>query len=47
MVAAVLGPTGGGCKPAPEEGSAVERLQHLVDTERLSMPVRVQALLAG
>lgn len=33
-------------KPAPREWSALECLQHLVDTERLSMPVRVRALLA-
>jgi hypothetical protein len=33
-------------KPAPTEWSALECLQHLVDTERLSMPVRLRALLA-
>jgi hypothetical protein len=34
-------------RPAPREWAALECLQHLVDTERLSMPVRVKALLAG
>ncbi len=34
-------------KPAPGEWSAVECLQHLVETERFVMPVRVKALLAG
>ena len=33
--------------PAPDEWSAIECLQHLVDTERLVFPVRLQALLAG
>ncbi len=33
-------------KPAPTEWSALECLQHLVDTERLSMPIRLKALLA-
>ncbi|MFN8454675.1 MAG: DinB family protein [Anaerolineae bacterium] len=32
---------------APGEWSALECLQHLVDTERAVFPVRVQALLAG
>jgi hypothetical protein len=34
-------------RPAPREWAALECLQHLVDSERLSMPVRVKALLAG
>jgi len=34
-------------RPAPGEWSAIECLQHLVDTERLVFPVRLQALLAG
>jgi uncharacterized damage-inducible protein DinB len=34
-------------RPAPGEWAALECLHHLVDTERLSMPIRVQALLAG
>ena len=34
-------------RPAPEAWAALECLQHLIDTERLSMPVRVQALLTG
>ena len=34
-------------KPAPGEWSALECLQHIVDTERLSMQGRVRALLAG
>jgi len=34
-------------RPAPGEWSAIECLQHLVDTERLVFPVRFQALLAG
>lgn len=33
--------------PAPGEWSAIDCLQHLVDTERWVFPVRVQALLAG
>jgi len=33
--------------PAPGEWSAVECLQHLVDTERDIFPVRVQLFLAG
>lgn len=33
--------------PAPGEWSALECLQHLVDTERRVFPVRLQALLAG
>jgi len=34
-------------RPAPGEWSAIECLQHLVDTERMVFPVRLQALLAG
>jgi len=34
-------------RPAPGEWSAMECLQHLVDTERMVFPVRLQALLAG
>jgi hypothetical protein len=34
-------------QPAPNEWSAVECLQHLIDTERYVMPVRVRAFLAG
>lgn len=33
--------------PAPGEWSALDCLQHLVDTERWVFPVRLQALLAG
>ncbi|MGB7873577.1 MAG: DinB family protein [Anaerolineales bacterium] len=33
--------------PAPDEWSAVDCLQHLVDTDRSVFPVRIQALLAG
>src|SRR5438045_1779905 len=33
-------------RPAPMEWSALECLQHIVDAERLSMPVRLKALLA-
>ena len=33
--------------PAPSEWSAVECLQHLIDTERWVFPARVEALLAG
>ncbi len=33
-------------KPALTEWSALECLQHLVETERLAMPVRLKALLA-
>jgi hypothetical protein len=34
-------------KPAPGEWSALDCLQHLVDTERFVFPVRVEAILAG
>ena len=34
-------------RPAAGEWSAMECLQHLVDTERMVFPVRLQALLAG
>jgi hypothetical protein len=34
-------------KPAPNEWSALDCLQHLVDVERVSTPVRLKALLAG
>ncbi len=34
-------------KPAPGEWSALECLQHLVEVERDSFPVRLQALMAG
>jgi len=33
--------------PAPGEWSALECLQHLVDTDRSVFPVRIKALLAG
>ncbi len=33
--------------PAPGEWSAVECLQHLLDTERMVFPVRVRAFLSG
>jgi hypothetical protein len=33
-------------RPAPTEWSALECLQHIVDAERLSQPVRLKALLA-
>ncbi|HVO41256.1 MAG TPA: DinB family protein [Aggregatilineales bacterium] len=33
-------------KPAPMEWSVLDCLQHIVDCERLSMPLRVKALLA-
>ena len=33
--------------PAPKEWSALECLQHLIDTERHVFPVRVRAFLAG
>jgi DinB superfamily len=33
--------------PAPNEWSAVECLQHLVDAERWVFPIRLRALLAG
>jgi hypothetical protein len=33
--------------PAPKEWSALDCLQHLVDTDRSVFPVRIQALLAG
>ena len=34
-------------RPAPNEWSAMECLQHLVDTERMVFPARLHALLAG
>jgi hypothetical protein len=34
-------------RPAPNEWSALDCLQHMVDVERDSFPVRVKALLAG
>ena len=34
-------------RPAPHEWSAIECLQHLVDVEQVSYPVRIKALLAG
>ncbi len=34
-------------RPAPEEWSALDCLQHLVDTERSVFPVRLKALLAS
>src|ERR1700730_11396592 len=34
-------------RPAPDEWSALDCLQHLVDAERDSFPVRIKALLAG
>lgn len=34
-------------RPAPKEWSALECLQHLVDTERWVFPVRIKALMAG
>ena len=34
-------------RPAPGEWSAMECLQHLIDTERMVFPIRLQALLAG
>ncbi|MDQ2715141.1 MAG: DinB family protein [Chloroflexota bacterium] len=34
-------------KPAPNEWSAVDCLQHLLDTEQRVFPVRMRALLAG
>jgi uncharacterized damage-inducible protein DinB len=34
-------------KPAPNEWSALECLQHLRDVERISTPVRLRALMAG
>ena len=34
-------------RPAPGEWSAMECLQHLVDTERMVFPARLHALLAG
>ncbi len=34
-------------RPAPGEWSALECLQHLVDVERTSFPLRLQALLTG
>ncbi len=33
--------------PAPDEWSAIDCLQHLVDTDRSVFPVRIRALLAG
>ena len=33
--------------PAPDEWSALDCLQHLVDTERSVFPVRIKAILAG
>jgi hypothetical protein len=33
--------------PAPGEWSALDCLQHLLDTERLVFPVRIQCFLAG
>lgn len=33
-------------RPAPTEWSALECLQHIVDSERLAQPVRLKALLA-
>ncbi|MEZ4672375.1 MAG: DinB family protein [Anaerolineae bacterium] len=33
-------------RPAPNEWSALDCLQHLVDVDRLSYPVRIKALLA-
>ncbi len=33
--------------PAPNEWSALDCLRHLLDTEQIVFPVRVQALLAG
>ncbi len=34
-------------RPAPREWSALECLQHTVDVEQVSFPVRLKALLAG
>lgn len=34
-------------RPAPEEWSALDCLQHLVETERGSFPTRLKALMAG
>jgi hypothetical protein len=34
-------------RPAPNEWSAVDCLQHIVDTERWVFPVRIRAFLAG
>ncbi len=36
-----------GRAPAPGEWSAIECLQHLIDTERFAFPVRVRAFLQG
>ncbi len=36
-----------GKPPAPQEWSALECLQHLIDTERSVFPVRINAMLAG
>jgi hypothetical protein len=33
-------------RPAPNEWSAIECLQHVVDVEQISFPVRIKALLA-
>ena len=33
--------------PAPNEWSAIERLQHVTDVERVSFPMRIKALLEG
>jgi hypothetical protein len=33
-------------RPAPNEWSAIECLQHVVDVERVSFPMRIKALLA-
>jgi hypothetical protein len=34
-------------RPAPQEWSAIDCLQHIIDTERWVFPVRVRAFLAG
>ena len=34
-------------RPAPNEWSAIECLQHMVDVEHISFPTRIKALLAG
>lgn len=34
-------------RPAPDEWSALECLQHLVDVEQTAFPVRLKALMAG
>lgn len=33
--------------PAPNEWSALECLQHMVDVEQISFPIRIKALMAG